>query len=252
MDTLSLTAYLVLAGGGFLAGVVNTLAGGGSLLTVPLLVLCGLPGTVANGTNRIGVVVMNLVAAWRFRRRGVSGIRAALPVLVPVTAGSLLGATLISMADDRTFEQLFGVAMVLLIYPVLRPARRLSGSSPRNSTAAARAVAMASYFAIGLYGGALQAGIGILLVAALSYAGHDLLRAASIKVVVNFVQAAIVVPVFVYQGQVAWWPAAVLAAGFAAGGEAGARLAVRGGDAVIRPVLGIATLALAGKMIGLY
>ena len=96
------------------AGVVNTLAGGGSLLTVPLLVLLGLPGGIANGTNRVGVLVQSSVAAWRFRALGVGGLREAAPVLLPVAAGSLIGAWGIAQISDALFERAFGVVMLLL------------------------------------------------------------------------------------------------------------------------------------------
>ena len=76
--------------GGCLAGAVNTLAGGGSLLSVPLLVLLGLPGTVANGTNRVGILLQSLVATWRFRASGLLDLRAILPVLAPVLAVAVL------------------------------------------------------------------------------------------------------------------------------------------------------------------
>jgi uncharacterized membrane protein YfcA len=108
------------------------------------------------------------------------------------------------------------------------------------------------FFAIGLYGGAFQAGVGILLVFALSYAGYDLVRANSIKVVVVFAITFFAVPVFIAADQVAWLEALVLTIGFAAGGELGSRIAVRGGERVIRPVLAAAVLALAGRMFGLY
>ena len=86
------------------------------------------------------------------------------------------------------------------------------------------------FFAIGLYGGAFQAGVGILLVFAISYAGYDLVRANSIKVVVIFATTLFAVPVFIAAGQVAWFEALVLAIGFAAGGALGSRIAVRGGE----------------------
>ena len=239
---------ILLVGAGLLAGVVNTLAGGGSLLTVPLLVLIGLPGGVANGTNRIGILIQSAVAAWRFRADGVSGFAGALPVLVPVASGSLLGALAISRVADATFERLFGMAMLVLLVPTLRrrPERRDAGRPwPR-------ALTFGLYFAVGLYGGAFQAGIGVLLLFALSHAGFDLVRANAIKMVVVAALTAVAVPVFVMQGQVAWLPAALVALGFAVGGGVGARVAVRGGEGVIRPVLMLAVLALAGRMLGLY
>ena len=118
---MSSTDILLLVGAGLIGGIVNTLAGGASALTVPALVLVGLPGTIANGTNRIGVFVQNVVAAWRFRAEGVPGFRRSTPVLLPVAIGSLLGATAISMVSDETFNFIFGIVMVLLIVPMLRP-----------------------------------------------------------------------------------------------------------------------------------
>jgi uncharacterized membrane protein YfcA len=235
-------------GGGLLAGIINTLAGGGSMLTVPLLVLVGLPGSVANGSNRVGVLLQNGVAAWRFRAQGIPGISDAARVLLPVGAGALIGAWWIAQLADATFERVFGLAMVLLLLPTLRPPRTGSGAARRWSPSTSFLI----FFIIGIYGGALQAGVGLVLVAALSRAGFDLVRANSVKVVVVFALTLVAVPVFIAEGQVAWLPAGVLALGFAAGGEIGARLAVRGGERLIRPVLALAVLALAGRMLGLY
>lgn len=240
----------LLVAGGLAAGVVNTLAGGGSLLTVPLLVLTGLPGTVANGSNRIGVLLHNGVAAWGFRAQGVPGRREAVPVLLPVVVGAVAGAFAIAQAPPALFERLFGALMLLLLVPVLRRPRPRPGASTR--VARSRVARAALFFAIGLYGGAFQAGTGLLLLFALSSAGYDLVRANSIKVVVTGAFTAAAIPVFVGAGQVAWGPALLLGAGLAAGGLAGSRIAVRGGERVIRPVLAAAVLALAARMLGLY
>jgi uncharacterized membrane protein YfcA len=250
MIDLSCTHAALLVAGGLVTGVFNTLAGGGSLVSVPLLVLVGLPGTLANGTNRVGIFAQSIVAAWRFRAEGVSGFRRSIPVLVPIALGSLVGAFVISRVADETFETLFGVLMVLLLVPILFGAPTATGeargwlSSPRAS--------FLVFFGIGLYGGAFQAGVGIALVIALSYAGYDLVRANSIKVVVNAALTAVALPVFLAQRQVVWIPALLLAAGYGLGGALGARLAVRGGERVIRPVLAVAVVALAGRMLGLY
>jgi uncharacterized protein len=241
------TEALLLIGTGVFAGIFNTLAGGGSMISVPLLVLIGLPGGVANGTNRIGIFAQNAAAAWRFRAQGVSGFRAALPVLVPVALGSAVGALAISQVADDTFEMLFGIVMIALLVPILwRPSARATGEPRWSST-----MAFVIFLGIGLYGGAFQAGVGLALVLALAADGFDLVRANSVKVVVNAALSAVAIPVFLTQGQIAWWPALLLACGYAAGGELGARLAVRGGERLIRPVLGVAVVALAAKMLGL-
>lgn len=240
----------LLLGGGLAAGVVNTLAGGGSLLTVPLLVLVGLPGTLANGTNRIGVLLQNATAAWRFRAEGISGVTEALPVLIPVVLGSIVGAAAITQVSDTLFTRLFGVLMLLLV-PALRPRRAAPAERPAP-TRRGRWLRHLLFFGLGLYGGAFQAGVGLVLALVLSVAGDDLVRATSIKVIVVLVLTAVAVPVFVVAGQVAWGPALLLGTGFATGGELGARLAVWGGERVIRPVLIVAVVALAGRMLGLY
>ena len=243
------TDAAMLVGGGLAAGILNTLAGAGSLLTVPLLVLVGLPGNFANGTNRIGVLISNLFAAWRFRAEGVSGFREAIPVLIPIALGSLGGAFIISRVADKTFERAFGVVMVLLLVPILwRPAAPAVGQTTRWSAR----VSFLIFLGIGLYGGAFQAGVGIALLFALSYAGYGLVHANSIKVVINAVLTLAALPVFLTKGHVVWAPALLLGAGFALGGVLGARFAVRGGERIIRPVLTLSVLALAGRMIGLY
>ena len=239
---------LLLLAGGLAAGVVNTLAGGGSLLTVPLLVLAGVPGNVANGSNRIGILASNASAAAAFRRLGVSGLSRTLPVLVPVAVGSLVGALLVARLADETFERAFGVLMVPLLLlslrpPVLKSVEGRVWSGPFT---------LLVFLAVGLYGGAFQAGIGLLLMVALSRSGMDLVVVNSVKVVVIVVVTAIALPLFIVSGRVDWGPALVLAAGFALGGALGARLTVTRGSSLIRPVMVAAVLALAGRLLGLF
>ncbi len=246
---MNLDSALLLFAAGLVAGTVNTLAGGGSLLTVPALVLLGLPGTVANATNRVGVLASNVVAAWRFRAKGVSEFREALPVLLPSAIGSLVGALAISRIRDETFETLFGFIMLALLVPILRAG---DGATPQAAQPRSRLVTTLVFFAVGIYGGAIQAGVGFAFVAGLSYAGYDLVRASAIKVVVIGCYTLVAVGVFAFQGQVDWLPACVLAVGFGLGGELGARIAVRGGERIIRVVVAVAVVVLAGRMLGLY
>ena len=238
----------LVVGAGLVAGIVNAMAGGGSLLTVGLLnVFVGLPGLVANGTNRVGVLVQNASSVASYRKEGVRGFRKAVPVMVPVIAGSLLGSLLVSSVTDETFERIFGILMVPLLFLSLRSPKNVGSQINWHPVTTA-----VIFFGIGLYGGAFQAGVGLLIVVALSRSGLDLVNANAVKVVVILVLTTIAVPVFIVRGQVDWGFAVVLAIGFAAGGWIGARVAVRGGEKIIKPVLIGAVVALAGRMIGLY
>jgi uncharacterized membrane protein YfcA len=234
---------------GLVAGVVNTLAGGGSLLTVPLLVIFGLPGTIANGTNRVGVLVQGVVACWRFDAEGISELRSALPLLPPVVLGSIVGAAFATRLQDQTFEHIFAGIMLILLIPMLRGHHPPPAPGGQRWSPLTRGFVL---FAIGIYGGAVQAGVGLLLLFALNRLGFDLVRANAIKIVIATALVIMAVPVFVLQQQVAWLPAAFVSIGFTLGATAGARLAVLGGETAIRRALAVAVLALAGHLFGLY
>jgi len=237
--------------GGLVAGVINTLAGGGSMLTVPLLVVMGLPGPVANATNRIGVLVQNLTSTVAFRAQGVHSIRDAAPILVPAAIGAVLGATIVARIPAEIFERLFGLLMLIVLVPVLRRSKPRQHADP-PSAPRPRWLEALIHFGIGIYGGAVQIGVGILFLFAQSLAGMNLVRANSIKVLVVLCFTTFALPVFIVSDLIVWPTALILAVGFALGGALGARLAVRGGDRLIRPILAIAVVALAGRMLGLY
>jgi uncharacterized membrane protein YfcA len=240
---------LLLAVGGLATGVVNAMAGAGSLVTVPLLVLVGVPGATANGTNRIGVLTQALVSSGTFRRSGVAVGHLVLPVLAPLLLGSLVGSLAVSRVADETFETVFGFLMVPLVLVGLRTPRVESGAEVQVWP---RPVQVGVFLVIGLYGGAFQAGVGLMLLIALAHSGHDLVTGNAIKSLVVTSLTLVALPVFIGNGLVDWGPGLVLGAGTALGGLVGARLTVRGGAAVVRPVLVLAVLALAGHMVGLY
>jgi uncharacterized protein len=238
-------ALLVL--GGAAAGIVNAMAGGGSSLTVPLLVLAGVPGNEANGSNRVGILAQGITTAWSFHDQGVTAYREARAVLLPVVLGSLVGAYGVSQLTDETFEKGFAILMLPVIFLSIRQPKPRVDAEPWHP-----AVTFLVFLAIGVYGGAVQAGVGLVLLAALTRSGIDLVTANVIKVIVTIGVTAMALPVFIAQGKVRWGPAIVLAVGLAIGGWIGARIAVRGGERIIRVVMVVAALGLAGRLLGLY
>ena len=137
--------------------------------------------------------------------------------------------------------------MLLLLVPTLRRSKTQSDRAPWSPTT--RTVI---FFAVGFYGGAIQAGVGLFLMMALARAGHDLVVVNSIKVITIGTLTVLAIPVFILEGQVAWLPAACLTLGFALGGGLAARWAVRVGERLVRPALIVAVLILAGHMLGFY
>ncbi len=238
---------LLLVVGGAAAGLINAVAGGGSILTVPLLVLAGVPGNDANGTNRVGILTSNAAAATAFRRLGVRGLSSALPILVPIVAGSLVGSLAITRLTDENFERVFGIVMLPVIFLSIRKPKVKLDAEPWPLWVTALV-----FLGVGLYGGAVQAGVGLIMLAALTRAGYDLVTANNIKVVANLTLTAVALPVFIVQGNVRWLQALILAAGLTAGAWFGAHAAVKGGERFIRAVMVVAALLLAGELLGVY
>ena len=223
--TLSL---LVLAG--FVAAVINTLAGGGSFLTLPLLIFLGLPAGEANGTNRLGVVAQNVAAVWGFQRAGALDWRYGLRVALLPTAASVLGAWLALQTGDREFRRILALLMVgLTLWTLLAPhlSRRGLSTGAREPRPWA---AFWVFLAAGFYGGFVQAGVGFLLLAATTLAGLDLVRGNAVKVLVVLLVTVVALAVFAWEGQVRWLEGTALGLGSVAGSIVGVRLAVIKGD----------------------
>ncbi len=238
---------LLLVAGGAAAGVINAVAGGGSILTVPLLVLAGVPGNSANGSNRVGILTSNAAAATAFRKLGVRGLSKATPILLPIIAGSLIGSYGITRLTDDNFERVFGLVMLPVIFLSIRKPKVQLEADPWPIW-----VTTVVFLGVGLYGGAVQAGVGLIMLAALTRAGFDLVTANNVKVVANLTLTAVALPVFIIQGKVEWLQALILAVGLTAGAWVGAHAAVKGGERFIRAVMVIAALLLAGKLLGVY
>ncbi len=237
----------VLLAGGVLAGIINSMAGGGSLLSVPLLSLAGVGGTVANGTNRIAVLVQNITGAYGYARRDVGDRRRTVQVLIPAVAGGLVGSLVASQIPDDVFERIFGLLMLPLLYLSIRKPTIDTDREPWPLW-----VSSVVFLAVGFYAGAVQAGVGLIILLVLSRAGFDLVTANAMKTVVILCVTLLAVPVFILNDQVRWIPALVLSVGMGAGGYLGANIAVDGGERVIRPVLIVVVLVLASRMLGLW
>jgi len=235
---------LLLAGGCF-AGVVNAIAGGGSTLTVPLLiVLADVDGKPANGSNRVGILTSNITSLLSYRNEGVKVTRNLWPILGPAAIGAPLGAFVIDQFTNDQFERFFGLLMIpLIVLTILKP-KPNTDADPWPI-----AVTMLVFFSIGVYGGAIQAGVGLMLLAALSRSGLDLVSANLIKVLFTLMVTCIALPVFILQGNVRWGPAFVLAIGLSVGGWIGPKWAVKGGDQWIRYVMIVSAIALAIRLI---
>ena len=218
---------------GLLAGIINVMAGGGSFLMLPVLIGLGLPPRVANGTMRVAIVSQCGAAVATFHRKGVRNYRLVLRLVLPMIVGALIGSGFATQLDDRLFKPLIGI--VLLIWAVVlavKPDRFVKAPDEERDPSA---ITWVMAFAIGIYGGFLQAGVGFPLIAMLAgHLGYDLVRSNSIKVLLVLLYTLVALVVFAFAGQIAWVPALVLALGTMGGATLGTRWQVKRGSAVVR------------------
>ena len=241
-------AALCLAGG-LAAGIINTLAGGGSLLTLPILIFAGLPANVANGTNRVPLLFQNIFSVTRFRRGKVLPARAALLLAIPAVLGAAAGAIAAAQLEGETFKHVLAGVLLLVLVPVfVRPEKRLAAAE--TGSARVGPVSLALFLGVGFYGGFVQAGVGFLILGVTVLAcGYDLVRANAIKVLVILVYTIAVLPLFAIHGLVDLGAAAAMTVGQAAGGWIGAHLAIRRGVPLIRGVLVVMSVLAAAKLL---
>jgi hypothetical protein len=237
-------SWVALFAAGLAAGVINVVAGGGSFLTLPVLIFLGLPATVANATNRVAILLQNLAAVPGFHRHRVLPWRWALAVSVPAVVGAVAGTWAALEIGDEAFERVLALLMVAIsLWTLVAPGRREPGGAPERSPWSPGLVA--AFFAIGVYGGFVQAGVGFLVLAATTWAGLDLVRGNAVKVLAILVFTAVSLGIFAVQGEIDWAAGLVLGAGSVAGGLLGVRLTVLKGHRWLRAVVTGAVIVFA-------
>ncbi|MEM7350375.1 MAG: TSUP family transporter [Acidobacteriota bacterium] len=248
----SWTSYALLIAVGVVAGTLNVLAGGGSFLTLPVLIFLGLPPSIANATNRLAIFLQNVGAVWSFERFGVLDRSALLWAALPAALGALPGTWLALTISDRAFQKTLALLMVGVTLWTLWTPKRGSGDDRAGASAAAarphRLILGGGFFLAGLYGGFVQAGVGFLILAVTTAAGLDLVRGNAVKVLSILCFTGISLTLFAWQGRVVWLTGASLAVGTVIGGLLGAHLTVHKGHSWVRGVVTTTILIFAVKL----
>ncbi|KJS04994.1 MAG: permease [Gammaproteobacteria bacterium BRH_c0] len=230
-----LTVTLLFASG-IIASCINVLAGGGSLLTLPALMLLGMPADIANATNRVGVFLQSVEGVRGFHRHGMFASEAILPILVPTVSGSLVGALVASYLPATVLEPVLLTTMIAMaVLMVLRPSVVVPPAGTIPLSVNQSPLGWVSLFAAGLYGGFVQAAVGFVLIAALAGAlRYDLVRANALKLACTGIFSLVALVVFVARGQVLWVPGLILAAGMVIGVRLSVRFAISVDQKVLR------------------
>jgi uncharacterized membrane protein YfcA len=247
-DITSVILLFIIA---FTSGFINVGAGGGSSLTLPMLIFLGLDSAVANGTNRVGIMMQNIAAIYSFKQSKFSQFRLSLKLSLLTLPGAIAGAILAVKLNDELFQKILGVVMILIIISMFLP--KAKNTADGESSQKISWSVYLSMFGIGFYGGFLQVGVGFMIMASLQHLMKlNLVYVNMHKVFIVLVFTLPALLIFAFTGNVNWFWGIMLGIGNASGGWWSARLSVKKGEKLIKVVLVAAIFIMALKLLNVF
>ena len=234
---------------GFISGFMNTMAGGGSLLTLPLLIFMGLPAAVANGTNRVAIFMSTFSASAGFKSKGVSNFPFNLYLGISGFLGALIGAQIAIDIKGELFNKILAVIMILVVLLIVfKPKINYSNVLERLS-GKHLFVSVLAFFFIGIYGGFINAGIGFVIMLFLHYYNRlNLVKVNATKVVIVLIYTTGALVTFALAEKVNWTYGLFLATGNFIGGWTSSRWSVKKGENTIKTFLIIMVVIMSIKL----
>jgi uncharacterized protein len=234
---------IVLIGSGIVVGFINTISGGGSVISLTLLILFGLPPNTANGTNRLSIFFQTLSSVGSFSRQKMFDSMKPVWLGIPATLGAILGAALTIKLSEKVIEVAMIIAMVMMVFFIFyKPDRWLKENSERLKQPL-KAWQFLIFFVVGFYGGFVQVGVGYFLLMALVLGvGYDLVKANAVKNLIVFFYAIFALLVFMILGQVWYIYGLILSVGSVIGALIASHFAVKKGAPFIRAVIMISVI----------
>jgi uncharacterized membrane protein YfcA len=250
---LGLMDIVLLIVAGLFAGFINTLAGGGSAITLSVLLFLGLPASVANGTNRIALLMQNIVAVGSFKQQKQLESRKAILLAIPAFAGAILGSMIAVDVNEVIIRRAIAIVLiVMLIMLFYKPQQWLSGNAALRSQKL-KWWLYPLFFFMGIYAGFLHLGIGYGLLASIVLgAGYDLVKANAIKLLIILIWTPVTIYVFYVHDQIAIWYGVILGTGNFIGAFFATRMAVSQGTGFVRWVIVAVIFATCLHLFGFF
>jgi len=253
---LSLSEWLLFGFAGVFTGIINTLAGSGSLITLPIFIfICGLPAPIANGTNRIGVLIQSGVGILAFRKTGGVSFKYTLWLIIPTIAGAIAGSLIAASFNEKLMNYTIGGLMVFMFFVLLINPKKWIRESDPDPAKNRSWQSLLVFFGIGLYGGFIQAGVGLFLLAGLVLAArYSLKDANAIKLLIVFCFSIPALVIFLLNNQVHIGFGLSMAVFQSIGAMIGVRFAskVPNANIWIHRLLILIVLVSASKFLGLW
>ena len=246
--TLDLIQLVLLTFFGIIAGFLNVMAGGGSMMVLPIMVFMGIPGNVANGTNRIAMLAQNITAATTFYKKGVSNFKLSLSLAFCALPGAVYGAYVGTQVEGKDFNQILAIIMIAVMAMMIFESKKEKETIhiSKNRLILGHILML---FA-GFWGGFIMAGVGFILIAIINRVmGIDLVSTNAHKVFVEIVFTIFALAIFASQLQLLWLAGLFLAAGNAIGGWIGANYQMNKGAGAIKKILYVVLTAFIIKLL---
>jgi len=234
---------------GTATGFLNVMAGGGSMLSVPMLIFLGVPGTIANATNRIAILPQTLSAVLAFKRKGFGHFRLSLSLTACTIPGTILGASLAARVPNDQFNSLLAVIMLIVLIVMSLPQVKTieRGQQPSSKRLIAGHALMVL---IGFWGGFIHIGVGFLIMPALNRVMQfDLITTNAHKVFIIMCYTAVALLVFSTQLELIWEYGIALGIGMSIGAWLAANMQIKQGIGAIKVTLNIVIIAFIIKLI---
>ena len=234
---------------GFIVGIINTLAGGGSLITLPLLIFLGLPPQVANGTNRIAILFYTGSATLGFRTKKVNTFPFSIYMGVSAMFGAVLGAKIAIDIDDFLFNRILAIIMIVVVLFIVFKRKYNYLKTFEKTTGKSLIISAIAFFFIGIYGGFINAGIGYIMMFFMSYFNKmSLIRVNAAKVTIALIYTIAAFLTFLISGMVDWEYGIALSIGSAFGAFFTSRYSVKKGEGIIKVVMLVMVFVMAAKL----
>ncbi|MDP8268625.1 MAG: sulfite exporter TauE/SafE family protein [Candidatus Tenebribacter davisii] len=234
---------------GIIAGFINTLAGGGSALVLPILIVAGIPSPIANATNRVAILLQNITGSYRFHKHNVLEVRSIVHITIAAIIGAVAGSIFAVNITSAYYDKILAVVFIIILILMLKPHKKKSALT----STLPKWLEFIIFIIIGFYGGLVQVGIGFIFLATLNLIEEfDLIKANAIKVFIIMSYTFFTVIIFALSGKIIWKYGLVLASGNVIGAFIGVKAAITGGEKFVKIILTIAIIIACLKLFGVF
>ncbi len=233
---------------GIVAGFINTLAGGGSILVLPVLILAGIPSTIANATNRVAILFQNITGTYRFHKHNQLKIKPVIHITISAIIGAIIGSIFAVKISSSLFDKILGIILIFLLLLMFRPHKERNN----YTNLLPKWIECLVFLLVGFYGGFIQAGVGFIFLASLNLIEEfNLIKANAVKVFIIMSYTIFAVIIFTISGKIIWKYGLILSLGNILGAYLGVKAAIQKGERFVRFILAFAMTIACLKLFGI-